>query len=90
MDIPIIGRPAQSGRRVEVTRSFAYKLNAGNYESRDFFCAEKSECAIEDAAEVSAALYQFCKSQVLQSVREYRADIERQRGPQIERSASCR
>jgi hypothetical protein len=27
---------------------------------------------------------------VLQSVREYRADIERQRGPQIERSASCR
>ena len=82
MDIPIIGRPAQSGRRVETTRSFAYKLNAGNYESRDFFCAQKSECAIEDRAEVSADLYQFCKTQVLQAVREYRADMERQRGPQ--------
>ena len=71
--------------RVEICRSFSYRLNAGNYESRDFFASQKSECAIEDAAEVSVALYQFCKSQVLQAVREYRADIERQRGPQTER-----
>ena len=78
-------RGIRRDRKVEVCRSFSYKLNAGNYESRDFFASQKSECAIEDAAEVSVALYQFCKSQVLQAVREYRADIERQRGPQTER-----
>jgi hypothetical protein len=81
-DIPILGQTAKSGQRVEIARSFSYKLNAGNYESRDFFCSEKSECAIEDAHEVSAALYAFCKQQVLESVKEYRADMMRQRGPQ--------
>ena len=47
---------AKSGRRVEIARSFSYKLNVGNYESRDFFCSQKSECAIEESEEVSSAL----------------------------------
>jgi hypothetical protein len=64
------------GERVEICRSFAYKLNAGNYESRDFFCSQKSECAADDAMEVSAALYHFCRSQVLASVREYQAEMK--------------
>ena len=84
----LIGSPVKVSR-VEICRSFSYRLNVGNYESRDFFASQKSECAIEDAGDVSTALYQFCKSQVLQSVREYQADIERQR-PHIERSTSCR
>lgn len=65
--------------RVEVCRSFSYKHNAGNYESRDFFCSQKAECSIEDAAEVSAALYAFCRNQVFLAVKEYLADTKRQR-----------
>ncbi len=71
--------------RVEIARSFSYKLNCQNYggfqfESRDFFCSQKTECSVEDAAEVSAALYHFCKTQVLEAVREYIADLRKQRG----------
>lgn len=65
--------------RVEIARSFSYKLNTGNYESRDFFCSQKAECTIEDATEVSAALYQFCRSEVLKSVKEYIGEMKRQR-----------
>jgi hypothetical protein len=69
----LIGRQMPAETRVEIVRSFSYKLNCGNYESRDFFCSQKAECAAEDAAHVSEMLYQFCKSQVLASVREYLA-----------------
>lgn len=68
--------------RVEISRSFSYKLNVGNYESRDFFCSAKAECDAEDMAEVAADLDEFAQDQVLESVKEYRSKIERQRGPQ--------
>ncbi len=55
----------------EIARSFSYKLNVGNYESRDFFCSQKSECTFEDAEAVSKALHAFCKKQVMEAVREY-------------------
>jgi hypothetical protein len=45
----------------------------GNYESRDFFCSQKSECKWKDAETVSEALYLFCKNEVLKSVNEFRA-----------------
>jgi hypothetical protein len=61
-------------RMVEVVRSFSFKLNVGNYESRDFFCSEKAVCPLDKAEEVSVALYQFCKRQVLRDVREYDAE----------------
>ena len=61
------------GTTVEICRSFGYKLNAGNYESRDFFQSMKAECPIEDADDISDRLYQFCKSQVLRSVNDYMA-----------------
>jgi hypothetical protein len=56
----------------EIVRSFAYKVNAGNYESRDFFCSQKAECKIEDAEKTSALLYEFCKTQVLNAVRAWK------------------
>jgi hypothetical protein len=66
--------------RVEIARSFSYKLNIpGAYESRDFFCSEKAECAIEDAPEVSAALFGFCRAEVLRSVGEYIKEMKQQR-----------
>lgn len=61
---------------VEVSRSFSYKLNIpGAYESRDFFCAQKAECAPEDADKVSEQLYEFCKSHVVRSVNLYRKEL---------------
>lgn len=69
------GKSAEISGRVEIARSFAYKLNAGQYESRDFFCSQKVECAAEDAEEIADKVYQFCKSQVLKAV----ADWQRER-----------
>ena len=65
---------------VEVARSFAYKMNCGNYESRDFFCSQKAECRMEDAEKVSGALYAFCKSQVMKAVAEMQAELSTRKG----------
>ena len=56
---------------VEIARSFAYKLNCGNYESRDFFCSQKAEVPLEEAEETSKQLYHFCKTEVMKNVGEY-------------------
>lgn len=53
---------------VEVTRSFTYKLNTGNYQSRDFFCSQKKECKEEDAEKISEGLYAFCVREVMKGV----------------------
>jgi hypothetical protein len=58
---------------VEIARSFSFKLNVGNYESRDFFCSQKAECPAKDAEKVSEALYRFCKQEVLKSVNQFKA-----------------
>ena len=64
---------------VEVVRSFSYKLNMGNdehgrptYESADFFCCSKAQCAPEDQEEVSRSLDEFCMEEVVQSIRVFR------------------
>lgn len=72
----IIRREPRVTGRVEIVRSFSYKLNTGNYESRDFFCSQKVECAAEDAETISEKVYQFCKTQVLKAVHEWREQGE--------------
>ena len=57
----------------EIARSFSYKLNSGNYESRDFFCSQKVECPLTEAEVVSAKLYDFCRTQVMRAVNEWKA-----------------
>lgn len=59
---------------IEIARSFSFKLNCGNYESRDFFCSQKSECKPEDAERVSEALHAFCKQQVMLAVNTWIAE----------------
>jgi len=59
---------------MEIARSFSFKLNCGNYESRDFFCSQKAECEPDQAEATSEALHAFCKSQVLKAVSEYRKE----------------
>ena len=57
---------------VEIARSFSFKLNAGNYESRDFFCSQKVEVQESEAEEASQRLYEFCRMEVMKSVDEFR------------------
>jgi hypothetical protein len=75
----ILRRPAAIVGNVEICRSFAYKLNVGNYESRDFFTSQKASCRPEDAEEISASLQEFCEMEVLAAVKEYRRKVEGQR-----------
>lgn len=62
-----------STKLIEIARSFSYKLNVGNYESRDFFCSQKAECTPEEADEVSERLHLFCYKQVIRDVKKYKA-----------------
>ena len=75
---PLIVAAAETGRTVEIARSFSYKLNLANvggpqYESIDFFCSEKTTCPEHEAEDASEALYQFCKSEVTRAAREVKA-----------------
>jgi hypothetical protein len=54
-----------------VTCSFSYKHNAGNYESKDFFCSRSQECTVEEADAVSWQLFRWCRSQVFTDLNEY-------------------
>ena len=74
----VIKQPVKLGK-VEIARSFSYKLNAGNYESRDFFCSQKSECDAEYAEEVSDRLHVFCREQVMKAVGQHIRDMNEQR-----------
>lgn len=76
----LIRHPAQIRGRVEVVRSFSYKLNVGNYESRDFFCSQKCECDATEAEEIGNQLHELCRAQVLASVGAYMRDVANQRG----------
>jgi hypothetical protein len=63
--------------QIEVARSFGYKLNVGNYETRDFFCFCKATEELEDAnpellGRLSKTLFAFCQQQVRNDVAEYK------------------
>lgn len=67
--------------RMEIARSFSYKLDMKRYdpkwyENRDFFCSAKAECAFEDAEEVAASLFQFCKAQILADLKVYIREVK--------------
>lgn len=81
----ILRSSAKPVARVEIARSFSYKLNCANYggaqyESHDFFCSEKAECAIEDEEQVSEALHQFCRAEVKRAVKDYVAGLRQRKG----------
>ena len=82
---PVTNDPAMETRLIGITRSFSMKLNLGNYESADFFASERAECSPEMAEEVSRDLDEFCKDQVLESIRDFKArrarkEAEREKG----------
>jgi hypothetical protein len=65
--------------RIEIARSFSFKLNIGNYQSADFFCSAKKEVKESDAEAESQALYGFCKLQVVGDVNAYKLELDDQR-----------
>jgi len=83
--ILIKGGAPKVGPRVEIARSFSFKLNLGNYQSADFFCSQKSECAAEDAEQASEALYAFCRKQVMKSVSDFQIELARKEAMQAQR-----
>ena len=58
----------KENKLIEVVRSYSFKLNAGNYESRDFFCSQKAECYEDEAIEASERLHAFCENEVMKAV----------------------
>jgi hypothetical protein len=61
----------------KITRSFYYKYNSGNYETRDFGCSQEVELEESDNPErISELVHEFCKSSVLKSVNEYIKEIK--------------
>ena len=59
---------------IEVCRSFSYKLNVGNYESRDFFCSQKREVLEKEAVKMSEELAKFCEDEVMKAVYNYKLE----------------
>ena len=95
---PLLARPGADAladvvdtpmkRDVSITRSFAFKLNLGNYESADFFCSQKTDCAPEAADSVSADLYEFCVDEVMKSVKDLKERRARNESARAQRIAS--
>lgn len=71
--------------RIEICRSFSFKINSGHYdpakqyESQDFFCSQKVHCLPEEMEDASQAAYAFCKRQVLVAANEAIAELRAQR-----------
>jgi hypothetical protein len=73
---------------VEVVRSVSFKLNLGNYQSMDFFCSQKSQCAADEVDQVSADLYDWCYDQVMASVKDVK-DKQARKQAAIERTSAA-
>jgi len=61
-------------QKVEIARSFSFKLNLGNYQMADFFCSEKTETSPDKAEEVSEKLYEFCRKEVQKSIASFKRE----------------
>lgn len=66
-------------KTTEIARSFSYKLNLGNYSNADFFCSQKAEVPKGKEEEISEALYEFCKREVMKSVNAYKIETAREK-----------
>lgn len=92
MSVPIIGqRPA--AEKVEICRSFAYKLNLGNcggpqFESADFFASRKMQCEAEAASWVSQQIYEECVAEVREAVAHFKKEMHRKKQADKERKVA--
>ena len=83
-------RPLVADRNIgtsEVVRSVSFKLNLGNYQSMDFFCSQKAQCAADEADSVSVDLYDWCYEKVMASVKDVQAKQARKQAQMERRTA---
>jgi hypothetical protein len=74
-------RKKASTQTIEITRSFAYKLNVGlhggsQYESADFFQSMKTTAPADQAEAVGEKLYTACRRDVLKAINAHIQDIQ--------------
>lgn len=67
---PLDGSTPEPEHRIEIVRSFSFKLNLGNYQSADFFCSRKEQCSADNVDEISTSIYEWCYDEVMASVKE--------------------
>ena len=60
--------------KIEIARSFSYKMSLPKYENRDFFCSAKEEVLKLGAEKKSEELFEFVKDEVMKSVYDYKID----------------
>lgn len=88
----IAGARSESGREVEIVRSFSYKLNlkladgSPAYEDCQFFCSKKDFCDREDAHELSRDLFDFCMDEVLEDIQNFKGRRAKRQAARANRS----
>jgi hypothetical protein len=65
----------------EVARSFSRKMNLGGYENIDLFCSMKANVGEgEDPGEISIALHEMCKADVMRDAKAIKNKLRGQNG----------
>lgn len=70
--------------KVEVTRSFSYKLGQPNYSSVDFSCTVTDTCERKDVTMIGEGLAAFCQSEVKKSIAEFLEAQEAKKKAELE------
>lgn len=62
---------------IEISRSVSRKINLGDYETKDYFCAVKYEVENEDEAiDASRKAVMLCEQEVLADIKELKEKIK--------------
>ena len=85
---PLDGTQPEPEQRIEIVRSFSFKLNLGDYQSADFFCSRKEQCNAENVDEISTSIYEWCYDEVMAAVKEVKMLQAEKRAAQSARKAS--
>jgi len=71
---------------MKITRHFNYKLALPGFENRDFGCTVEDEVSADSGNTIeehrdfkSSQLHKFCKEEVEKSVKQYKAELEREK-----------
>ncbi len=56
---------------LEITSSFSFKKNLGNYETADFWFSAKAESVEGSERRIARTLHRFCKQEVVKALNEY-------------------
>lgn len=55
-------------KTIEISRSYSQKVNIGNYQTKDYFCSARCECALIEVEKISEMLDDLVQNEVLKSI----------------------